>query len=103
MKKLILLGILLCLVVCSPKIVKSIILIGSGAVIGGEHYPGEEDNRVAVWRFEDDPGFTVDTEGTNTLTNNGVDEETTLYKQGTKCAAFVLAKGQRVDAPAITL
>ena len=50
-----------------------------------------DPNCVAVWRFEDSPGFTSDSKGTNTLTNSGADIETTTVYEGTQAASFVLA------------
>ena len=48
-------------------------------------------NCVAVWRFEDDPGFGVDSQGSNDLTNSGADEETTVIAEGAQAALFVKA------------
>ncbi len=48
-----------------------------------------DPNCVALWRFEDSPGFTVDSQGSNDLTNDGADEENTYYKEGSQSAKFV--------------
>jgi hypothetical protein len=49
-----------------------------------------DPNCVAVWRFEDTPGFTADSQGGNTLTNFGADVETTTVFEGSRSAKFVL-------------
>jgi hypothetical protein len=60
-------------------------------IANGSNNFSADSNCVAVWRFEDSPGFTADSKGGNTLTNDGTDEESTLIKEGSQSALFVLA------------
>jgi len=50
---------------------------------------GYESNLVAKYRFEDSPGFTADSAGSNTLTNNGADGENSIIMEGSQSAHFV--------------
>jgi len=47
-----------------------------------------DPNCVALWNFESG-AFVDDSIGNNDLTNDGADEETTLFKQGSQSAKFV--------------
>jgi len=44
----------------------------------------------ALWKFDDD-ALTADSKGTNTLTNDGVDEQLVDYKEGNGCGSWVIA------------
>lgn len=57
----------------------------------GDYYKGISaiPSPVVYWRFEDSPGFTSDSSGSNTLTNSGVDEDNTYYNEGAQAASFV--------------
>ena len=48
---------------------------------------------VAVWRFEDSPGFLIDSKGNNDLTNSGADVETTTVFEGAQAAKFIDSNG----------
>jgi len=54
------------------------------------NFSGDADC-VALWNFEDSPGFATDSQGDNDLTNDGADEENTTYKEGSQSAKFVLS------------
>ena len=61
----------------------------------GNNFSGDS-NCVAVWRFEDSPGFGIDSQGSNDLTNVGADEENTYYKEGSQSASFNRAISDRM-------
>ena len=48
----------------------------------------EDPNCKALWRFDDD-ALTTDSVGTNTFTNDGVDEELVDYREGDGCGEWV--------------
>jgi len=50
---------------------------------------------IALWRFEDSPGFTVDSIGGNNLTNDGADESAT-EKEGAQSARFLQANTDKM-------
>ena len=56
-----------------------------------------DPNCVALWRFEDTPGFVVDSQGSNDLTNTGADEENTYYKEGSQSSKFVKSSGDEMN------
>ena len=51
---------------------------------------------VALWRFEDSPGFITDSQGNNDLTNDGADQENSVIKEGAQSAKFVRANTDRM-------
>ena len=55
-----------------------------------------DSNCMAVWRFEDSPGFVVDSQGNNDLANDGADEENSLIKEGVQSALFVRANTDKM-------
>lgn len=50
------------------------------------------------WRFEDSPGFTIDSKGNNDLTNpvGGAEQENIIVKEGSQSAKFVRADFDRM-------
>jgi hypothetical protein len=54
-----------------------------------------DPNCVALWRFESSK-LTIDSIGTNTLTNEGVDANTTDYQEGTASARFQNIQGDQM-------
>jgi hypothetical protein len=65
------------------------ILFGTIGGGGGGNDFSNDPNCVAVWRFEDTPGFTADSIGGNTLTNSGADEENSIVYEGAQSAKFI--------------
>jgi hypothetical protein len=63
--------------------------------VKGNNFASDK-NCVALWRFEPDK-LTVDSIGTNTLTNKSVVGESAVYKEGSGSARFKLTKGVRED------
>jgi large repetitive protein len=57
-----------------------------------------DPNCVALWRFESGK-LTMDSIGTNTLTNFGVDPNTADYQEGSASAYFVNAQQDRMQIP----